>query len=93
MFDLVYGKNTNSGLYDTQLQYKIYRVGPGDTIDITNQFPSPNMNDNTLVDDEIINQRVTNGTGITNKYYIWAKCSVAASSNGCDGTFTVSSWY
>jgi hypothetical protein len=89
----VYGKNTNPGILEaTWLLFRVYRA---DGTDVTSQF-WPAEGGQYLLNDggETVNKRVT-GISATRDYYIWAQCDfrIWTSFTGCDGTFTVSSWY
>ncbi|BDG35404.1 hypothetical protein [Saccharococcus caldoxylosilyticus] len=88
----VYGHNNNSDLGHTWLYFRVYR---DDGTDVTDQFwrEDPDWG-YFLNEEEIVNKRV-GPIKEGHSYYIWAQCEFrwAPIGTGCDGTFTISSWY
>ncbi|GHG29137.1 hypothetical protein [Streptomyces filamentosus] len=82
----VYGKNTDSSadLFHTRLEFDIYS---DDGRNVTDQFVTDYLNMG-----EVINQRVP--VSNAHSYYIRVECKViiGIGYDGCDGTFTISSW-
>jgi hypothetical protein len=91
----VYGHNDNSDLGHTWLYFNVMRVAKPKDIDVTSQFwrRDPDWG-YFLNEEEIVNKRVGPVTK-AGYYYIKARCEFrwAPIGTGCDGTFTISSWY
>lgn len=85
----VYGRNTNRR-GATTLDLTVIRDGR----DITGQFwrkldPAGRY---PVQDEQVVNKRITNQTGLGHHYWIIATCDIRTVGD-CDGTFTISSWY
>lgn len=89
----VYGQNTNWGIIEhTWLKFSVLR---NDGKDVTSQFWKKNPNHGYFLNQgEKVNKRV-GPIGNGNYYYIRAECEFreSHSGTGCNGSFTVSSWY
>ncbi|MFG2078102.1 hypothetical protein [Nonomuraea maritima] len=94
----VYGRNTNIR-GTTRLVYRLYKVLPDESVDVTHLLGKPTWGSTYFLRDEkydnIVNRRIR-ADGYGGTFYLWTQCEVVhswtAPKPDCDGTFQLTAY-
>lgn len=94
----VYGRNTNIR-GTTRLVYRLYKVLPDESVDVTHLLGKPTWDGTYFLRDEkydnIVNRRIR-ADGYGGTFYLWTRCEVVHSwtppKPDCDGVFQLTAY-